>query len=158
MLKRFDHVNPFGVHLKKVHQVRVCVSLSVCVCVCVCAPISNACSKGSEARVCIRASARGRPETKALVSQAGPTADKDAEGEDMSSLHAVQGAALMQTPEETSLAPGGVDAVCEAGDAVPASMEASGANVETAAGTQAAPSAVDRAMPAHTVSGTACGI
>ena len=39
MLKRFDHVNPFGVHLKKVHQVRVCVSLSLCVCVCVCTHI-----------------------------------------------------------------------------------------------------------------------
>ena len=30
MLKRFDHVNPFGVHLKKVHQVCVCVSVCLC--------------------------------------------------------------------------------------------------------------------------------
>ena len=91
-----------------------------------------------------------------LVYQAGPTADKDAEGEDMSALHAVQDAALMQTPVETSLAPGGVDNVREAGDAAPASMESSSATVEAAAGTQAVPSVVDRATPAHTVSGTAC--
>ena len=77
-----------------------------------------------------------------LVSQAGPTADKDAEGEDMSALHAVQDAALMQTPVETSLAPGGVDNVREAGDAAPASMESSSATVEAAAGTQAVPSVV----------------
>ena len=32
MLKRFDHVNPFGVHLKKVHQVCVCVCVFVYVC------------------------------------------------------------------------------------------------------------------------------
>ena len=84
------------------------------------------------------------------VSQAGPTADKDAEGEDMSALHAVQDAALMQTPVETSLAPGGVDRVREAynvreaspGDAAPASMESSSATVEAAAGTQAVPSVV----------------
>ena len=57
MLKRFDHVNPFGVHLKKVHQVRVCVSLSLCVCVCV-HPYPMLAARGRR-HVCASAQAHG---------------------------------------------------------------------------------------------------
>ena len=138
------------------------MSLSVSVCLCVCVhPYSLLEAMGARH---MRASTHAHGVDLKLVYQAGPTADKDAEGEDMSALHAVQDAALMQTPVETSLAPGGVDHVREAynvreaspGDAAPASMESSSATVEAAAGTQAVPSVVDRATPAHTVSGTAC--
>ena len=112
----------------------------LCLCLCVCVhPYSQLEAMGARH---MRASTHAHGVDLKLVYQAGPTADKDAEGEDMSALHAVQDAALMQTPVETSLAPGGVDNVREAGDAAPASMESSSATVEAAAGTQAVPSVV----------------